>query len=258
MLSPENKDLEPPAHLSPSSVLSFEQCPLKFRFSKIDGIPDLPGKEALLGNFVHSVLERFYSLDSTERTIASARALASSEWTSTWGEKLSNIVRSESELRALRWRAWFCIENVWQLEEPSSTSVGGIEVELDGLLGGVRVKGFIDRYTNDNGHIKISDYKTGKPPHPHWAGDKFEQLRIYAALLSQTELFPVSTLELLYLRDAVRLTEEVTQATIEHSVARIQRIKSEIDKRCVSRSFEPVKSRLCDYCSYKKICPAWN
>lgn len=258
MFSPQNKDLVPPPHLSPSSLLSFEQCPLKFKFSKIDGIPDTPGKEALVGNFVHEVLENLYAMTPQGRTITAARGLASQLWASTWGERLREVVRREDELKKIRWQAWFCIENLWQLEDPTQVTVSGIEVELNGALGGVTMKGFIDRHSSQDGGIKISDYKTGKSPSARWVDDKFEQLRIYAALLNTTELFPVTTLELLYLRDAVKFTETVTPERIESSVSRVVRVKSEIDKRCVDGTFEPVKSRLCDWCSYKSICPAWN
>jgi putative RecB family exonuclease len=128
-------------------------------------------------------------------------------------------------------------------------------------LGGVTLKGFIDRYTksfqNDNG-ITISDYKTGKTPRVEWISDKFEQLRIYAAILQEIQIFPVSHLELIYLRDGVKFTEEVTAESLEKTIYRVSRIKDEIDRRCETREFEAIKSKLCDWCSYKSICPAWS
>ena len=68
----------PPPHLSPSSMGTFRQCPLKWKYNKIDKIPDPSGKEALMGNFVHDVLEELYGLPPEERSQAQAQSLARS------------------------------------------------------------------------------------------------------------------------------------------------------------------------------------
>ena len=135
----------------------------------------------------------------------------------------------------------------------------GIEHELNSPLEGVVLKGFIDRYSKDeNDGLVISDYKTGKTPNKLWLSDKFEQLRIYAALMNVTQSFRASTLELIYLKDGVKFTEKVTDESITSAIDRIKKIKTAIDDRCVTKVFEPKKSKLCDYCSYKSICPAWS
>lgn len=259
MTQSNGNPLKPPPHLSPSSLATFEQCPLKFRYNKIDLIPDVPGKEAMLGNFVHDVLEALYKLPNADRTVASARTLASQVWQSTWEEPVAKAIRSAAEIKKFRWQAWFCIENLWLVEDPTEVNPIGLESELNHAVGGVVLKGFIDRYTKSlSDGLTISDYKTGKTPRADWLSDKFEQLRIYAVIMQDTQMFPVTDLELIYLKDGVKfkeaLTEEATTATIE----RIRRIKSSIDERCDTGVFEPVKSRLCDWCSYKNICPAWS
>ena len=51
-------------HLSASAIDQYEQCPLKYRFSSIDRIPQSSGKPALtFGNIMHRVLQRFHSPD---------------------------------------------------------------------------------------------------------------------------------------------------------------------------------------------------
>ena len=47
---------------------TFRQCPLKFKYNKIDKIPAPSGKEALMGNFVHDVLEELYGLPPEDRS----------------------------------------------------------------------------------------------------------------------------------------------------------------------------------------------
>ena len=261
MSQTDGEKLKPPPHLSPSSLATFEQCPLKFRYSKIDLIPDRPGKEAMMGNFVHDVLENLYKLPWMERTVDAARDLAKQYWHSTWAEPVTSLLRSGEEIRTFRWQAWFCIENLWKVEDPQSVHPIGLESELNHPLGGVVLKGYIDRYTKTDGGgsgLVISDYKTGKTPKVEWLSDKFEQLRIYAAIMQEIQVFPVQSLELIYLKDGVKFTEEVTSDSLAATVARVSNIKAMVDKRCVTGVFEPVKSRLCDWCSYKNICPAWS
>lgn len=259
MLPIDNNQLNPPLHLSPSSLATFEQCPLKFKFSKIDSIPDKPGIEAVLGNFVHDVLECLYKLEPAKRTKASARDLAREVFYNKYSELAMSLLHRESAVKQFRWQAWFCIDNLWKVEDPTQINPLGLETELNHSLGGVILKGFIDRHTQDDSNdITISDYKTGRTPRAHWISDKFEQLRIYAAIMQDTQLFPVTKLELIYLKDGVKFSEEVTQAFLSATIERIVSIKASIDSKCKNNSFEPVKSKLCDWCSYKKICPAWN
>ena len=259
MAQSESNNLKPPPHLSPSSLATFEQCPLKFRYNKIDLIPDAPGKEAMLGNFVHDVLEALYKLPNADRTVPSARILAAQVWQSTWEEPVSKVIRSAAEIKKFRWQAWFCIENLWLVEDPTTVNPIGLESELNHAVGGVVLKGFIDRYTKSlSDGLTISDYKTGKTPRANWLSDKFEQLRIYAVIMQDTQMFPVTDLELIYLKDGVKFKEALTEEATTSTVERIRRIKSSIDERCETGVFEPVKSKLCDWCSYKNICPAWS
>jgi RecB family exonuclease len=79
-------------------LATFEQCPLKFKYGKIDNIPDQSGKEALMGNFVHDVLELFYKLPPDDRTLQSARHLAAECWNKEWGDKIADVVRRADEI----------------------------------------------------------------------------------------------------------------------------------------------------------------
>lgn len=212
-----------------------------------------------MGNFVHDVLECLYGLAPEMRTKDAAKDLARDVYHQKYNELAFSILHREESVRKFRWQAWFCIDNLWKVEDPTKVMPIGLEHELNHALSGVTLKGFIDRYAKqgENGLV-ISDYKTGKTPRAEWLSDKFEQLRIYAAIMNETQLFPVESLELIYLKDGVKFTEQVTSELLNATAARITKIKSMVDERCETGSFEPVKSRLCDWCSYKSICPAWS
>lgn len=252
--------LTPPPHLSPSSIGTFNQCPLKFRYSKIDGKQEDPTEATLMGNFVHDVLETMYHQDSELRDMTLAKQIASQLWEEGWGDRVRPWVKGDENIRMFRWKSWWCIENLWKIENPMYKSPVGLEHELNGEIGGVRVKGFIDRFSQaeDEETFVISDYKTGKTPKKNWVDDKFFQLLVYSHLLESTGVGKASEVELLYLKDGIRFTKNVTDLELESVEKTIVETKLEIDKRCETEEFEAVKSILCNWCSFKKECPAWR
>ncbi|NDA60204.1 MAG: DUF2800 domain-containing protein, partial [Actinobacteria bacterium] len=63
-----------PTTLSPSRVDSFMSCPLAFRFSSIEKLPDPPSRASVLGTHVHRILELLFEHAPTERTEAAVSA----------------------------------------------------------------------------------------------------------------------------------------------------------------------------------------
>lgn len=250
-------DLKPPPHLSPSSIGTWKQCPLKFKYNKIDGIREPPTRATLMGNFVHEILEELYALDYSERTIDKARQLARQVWDNKYSHEVQGFVHTK-QLNDFRWQSWFCVENLWAIEQPEETVINGIEFELNGQLEGVTLKGFIDRYTMIDGKMIIGDYKTGKVPTPKWEEDKFTQLYIYSALVQELGIAEVTTVELLYLKGPKKISRQVSSSHIEEVKETIVTVKSEIDEACRTEHFPTVKSKLCDWCYFKKQCPAWR
>ena len=252
-------NLTPPTYLSPSSMSTYRQCPQKFKFNKIDLIPDPSNHWAVLGNFVHDVLEELYKLTPEFRTPASARVIAKDMWELKWHEEASRVLHTEKEIKQFRWSAWWCVENLWRLEQPQQVVPVGIEFELNGKVGGVALRGFIDRYSfsENSTMLTVSDYKTGKTPKIDLE-EKFLQLLIYAKLLSSLNIGDVDKIELLYLKDGIKLEKKVTDNDFKRVVEYIQETKAMVDESCASGVFEARKSYLCNFCSYKKICPAWS
>lgn len=218
-----------------------------------------PTEATLRGNFVHSVFEALYESPPDRRTIDHARALSRIAWEDEYKERAISLLRNdETALREFRWTSWWCIENLFTMEDPSLIELEGIETPLDWQLGGVTIKGFIDRWHEEDGEIVIGDYKTGKVPSSRYQDNKFFQLLLYGAVLSEQLSAPVKRVELLFVKDGVRLTHDVADNDFENVIQTVVSVKSEIDARCESGEFEPNRSRLCDWCSFKAICPAWS
>lgn len=259
MSTNKENNLVAPEYLSPSSIGTFRQCQLKFKFSKIDGIPDISGQEAVLGNFVHDVLEDLYRLPAELRTQERAKDIAREQWQKKWSAEASALIKSEKELNRFRWAAWWCIENLWLIENPQNISPHGMESFVRGEIGGVKVHGYIDRLSLVNGRATITDYKTGKTPKEAYLDDKFFQLIVYSQLLNSLDIdVDESSVELFYLKDGVRFARNVTSEYANQAIELIQQTKEQIDDCCKTGNFTTTKSMLCNWCGYKNICPAWN
>src|SRR6478672_963475 len=58
-----------PRSLSPSSMSTFTSCPLAFRFSYIERLPEPPSAPASKGTLVHLALQHLMWRPAAERTI---------------------------------------------------------------------------------------------------------------------------------------------------------------------------------------------
>ena len=250
--------LQAPEYLSPSSVSTFKQCPLKFKFSRIDKMLEPPTEATLRGNFVHDVLEALYSLQPEQRTLDVAKELSRSLWEEVWRPQVVDLIPGEADLRTFRWSSWWCVENLWKLENPSAVTPEGIEREVLVTVSGVSIRGFIDRFSRLDDGLVVTDYKTGKTPHPRFSQDKFAQLLIYAVALRELGVGDTHKVELLFLKDSQRLEATVTEEALQETVDTLVNTKAAILARCEAGEFEPNVTRLCDWCHFKRICPAWK
>lgn len=248
--------LSAPPYLSPSSISTFQQCPLKYKYSKIDGIPEPPTVHTLLGNFVHDTLEALYLESPENRTMPIARAFARAMWDDKYSIRAKDLQLNEHDFR---WKAWWCIENLWKLEDPTSVTLAGVECEVNGAISGVSIKGFIDRYrAGEDGSLIVEDYKTGKVPQERYAGDKFQQLFIYGVMLDALGIGTCSKVSLIYLAGPKMITRDLDNEAVEKTVSTIVSTKQQIDSYCEAGEFPAKPSNLCNWCHFKKICPVWK
>lgn len=154
--------------------------------------------------------------------------------------------------------SWFSMEN------PQKFDPVGREKYVIGKLGGALVHGFIDRLDEieRNGRTTryVSDYKTGKTPSPRFQDEAFFQLEVYAALLEHTEQARPDSLRLIYVKEGRPegvLSRPVDGGTTKRTVAQIRSVADAIKKAAVEDSWEPRKQRLCDWCFFQNVCPAF-
>lgn len=248
-----------PGYLSASSISTWEQCPQRYKYSRIDGIPEPSNESQILGTFVHEVLEKLYSVPPEQRTIANAQQISRTVWALGWADKLNELNIDEKQMREFRWKAWWCVENLWAVEDPAKVESLGTETEYNvEVAPGISIKGFVDRISKVDDGVKITDYKTGKFPKAAYMDQKWFQLMLYKLIVEKTIDAKVSETELIYLKDGRSMKRTTTDRDDSSILEKVVKVHTEIMDSLKTGSFPTKVSRLCDWCHYKRICPAWS
>jgi putative RecB family exonuclease len=239
--------------LSFTRIDTFEQCPRRFRYQYVDGLPQAPAPQLSFGSSIHAALEWLYdrkhpvlpSLDETLQALfdrwdstgyeAAPRSeqLAAYEHARTIVTAFHERVRREGFRLPAAIEAWF------------SLPFG------DGLV----VVGAIDRLdVDDDGALHVIDYKTNKRARSRAQVQSSLQLAIYA--LATHELYGrmPDTVALDFVVPGVRVTVPVDALDLEAVPSRIAAVAERIRRR----EDTPVPNRLCDWCDFRAICPAWS
>ena len=150
-----------PSSLSPSKVASFKDCALAFRFSVIDHLPEPPSPWASKGTLVHRALERLFAeVPAGDRNPTAALDQLDLAWNDVRLHPefagLHMDADAEAELRADAARL---VHNYFQLEAPDQVHAVGIELMLEAQLGGLRLRGGMERLDLDaDGELVVTAY----------------------------------------------------------------------------------------------------
>lgn len=250
-----------PERMSPSSVSTWLQCQLKYKYSRIDKMHEEQTEPQALGNMTHEALEElFNSVEPGGRTLQVARTIMLNQWHQKWQKHAEEVLGlSPYAQHMLRWNAWSCVENYFKLEDPNDIEPDGVEEEVFGEIEGVPILGFIDRRMPGPNGCTIQDYKTGKVSKPPYDKDKILQLMIYTELVESTMGEKVAMAELIYLKGkGSRVSYEPTEEARLEMRKTVSKSWGELKTACETDNFTTHKTKLCDWCSFKGICPAWK
>jgi putative RecB family exonuclease len=220
-------------------------------------LPEPPSIDAERGKLIHSVLEDIFELPSSDRTFKSAVDLLPTSW--------SAQLEKTPDLRALvldekEWmdRAQALLTNYFSLENPTTFESTYRELHLErDISDEIYLHGYVDRIDiAPTGEVRIVDYKTGKSPKPGWEEKALFQLRVYALLYWQNHGVLPRMLKLIYLGDVKTIESQPTEAQLVSTEKILNNIGSEILTAIETGHFPTRKSKLCDWCFFKAICPA--
>lgn len=245
--------------LSPSRVNDFTNCPQLYKYRSILNLPEEISLDAERGKLVHSVLEDLFEAPRLERSHQLAISLLPKAWQRQLADKpeLEALITNHQEWMD---RASSLLTTYFSLENPASFDATYRELHLEkDFTEQIYLHGYVDRLdVAPTGEVRIVDYKTGKSPKPGWEEKALFQLRVYALLYWRNEGVLPRLLQLLYLGDGNTVKSSPTERELEATERVLRNIGDEILTAIDTDFFPTKKSKLCDWCSFKKICPAHN
>lgn len=261
--------------LSPSRISDFQQCPQLYKFRAIDKLPERPGIDALRGSIVHLILEDLYKLEKSKRSFDWAIKDIVSYIDKLLQEDPNNycaidleakfpienpIQVDKSKIDVLSDEIKLLVANYFQIEDPARIEPNSTEELIEHTLTEeIHLKGYVDRIdVSPQGWIRINDYKTGKSPNQNFESKVLFQLKFYALVIFKNTGKLAKQLRLLYLKDSNILSYEPTDTDLQITEQKIVSLANDIKFNLNQNLFLPKTSKLCDYCYFKKICPAFN
>ena len=237
--------------LSASAIETYEQCPLKYRLSNIDKIPQVSSKPQMtFGNIIHRVLEQFHQ-PHTEQTKERILKLLDNNWESLgfdYETQETDFKRQGVEL----------LTNYYDYLTKYPVNVIEREFQFSFEIEDIAINGKIDRIDKGEIGYNVIDYKTSKNA---TKAEKSVQLAIYSMFLQhekQLEFHGIPESAALYF---LRETEDPLKT---HKFSSIELIEMrnkilEVGKNIRNQNFAPCKGFHCDWCDYKNLlCPEWE
>src|SRR5215470_6277837 len=140
-----------PRGLSPSAFGAFKSCPLAFKFSYLDRLPQPPSPAASKGTLVHRALERLMLRDAPARTLDAALE----DLDRAREDFADDPEFTELDLDAAGWVAFHdeaavLVRRYFELEDPTRVRPIGLELRLEATVQSLRLRGVIDRLELDD------------------------------------------------------------------------------------------------------------
>ena len=255
---PREASRRPFVSLSPSAIGAFKSCPLAFRLSYLDRLPQPPSVPAVRGTLVHAALERLMLAPGPERTPERARAcLAEAAAALADHPEMTGLALTPEERAAMLEEAARLLDGYFTLEDPTRVRPIGLELRMRAQVGAVRLSGVIDRLELDpDGELVVTDYKTGAPPTQQREQQTLAPLHLYATLVEQVIGRRPVRVQLLYLSGPEAIRADTDARAGAATIARAEALWSAILRARARDDFRARPGPLCDWCGYRPHCPA--
>jgi putative RecB family exonuclease len=249
-----------PSTLSPSKISAFKHCPLAFRFSVIDGLPEPPSPAASKGTLVHRALELLMLRPPAERTLEAALVdLDRARLELRAHPEFSGLALGPDELAVFHAEAAELVRRYFRLEDPASVRAIGLELLITIRVGGLTLRGIIDRLELDaDGELVVTDYKTGTAPAEGFEQDRLGGVHFYSLLCERLLGRRPSRVQLMYLSTPEVLSTSPSAQSVGAMERRALALYAAVERACQRDDFRPHRSRLCEWCNFRAYCPAWG
>lgn len=250
-----------PTTLSPSRVESFLSCPLAFRFTSIQRLPDPPTVATTRGSLVHRALELLFLLPPGERTPSALdRCVADAIDEYRVHPDFTELQLDDEASQRFFAECRELTASYMALEDPRRVRAIGLELMLSAPVAeGLTLRGIIDRLElADNGELIVTDYKTGRAPHPNYERKSLSGVQFYAFLCESVFGRIPAAVRLMYLKSGEVITAIPSSQSTRYMTTRTNAVWKAVATACERDDFRPKPSTLCSYCAYQRWCPEYG
>jgi putative RecB family exonuclease len=246
-----------PYALSPSSISAFKECPLAFKFSYVDRLPEPPSVWTAKGTLVHLALQYLLDRPADDRTVDAALAdLDRARVTLAHDPEFAALELDDAERATFDRDSESLVRRYFELEDPQAVHPIGLELRLEAQVSGVRIRGVIDRLDLVDGELVVTDYKTGAVPSEYFEAKSMAGVHMYALLCEQNFGQRPHHVQLLYLSKPEAIIARPSDQSSAGVSRRTVALWQAIEQACARDDFRPRPSRLCDFCTFRPYCPA--
>ncbi|MBI4385814.1 MAG: PD-(D/E)XK nuclease family protein [Elusimicrobia bacterium] len=257
---------------SPSRLDTYRNCPRQYKFRYIDRIARrFRSVEAHLGTCVHEALEALYDAILHGRTPSEAEVADVFE--KAWARDLEKLplVIHDKKYGLEDWRrvGRDCLRVYDAMTRPfdGDRTIAverrvGFSLRVEDAQAGsaetVRIEGYVDRLAlNPEGGMEIHDYKTGAtlPTQRHVDEEDWQLPMYHLAVMEAWPDTPAVRLNWHYVRHGKTLRSCRSPEQLGSLRESIRELILAIRR---DRTFEPIRSPLCDWCDYRNLCPLWK
>lgn len=257
---------------SPSSILTFKQCPRKYFYRYILRLPSKKSIHLVRGSIVHKVLERFYDLDLARVQDASfptttkviLHELFRTEWQNAHHE-LNALGLAQADLKMYEDETKTMMNNFFHYlmdrlaQYPNLRPVEALdrfkpkrEIELHSKTHHVR--GYADAIHEHDGKTYILDYKTSKSLE---ITPEYElQLSIYGMIFEELNHLP-DEVGIFFLKHGQELRLPVTREMVERAKREVRDVHEKTQSKNIDL-YPMLPGPLCKYnggeCDYYGLC----
>ncbi|MGH8903310.1 MAG: RecB family exonuclease [Egibacteraceae bacterium] len=238
--------------LSFSKVDTYQLCPLKYRFSYIEKLPGTPSPQLSWGSSIHAALERWWGQKLPEPPPVDALLQALYE---RWDDAGFEGMDREEKLKWYR-HAQDVLRRHHARYAPTYSPAVASEAwfELD-LGDDVQVCGSIDHVERTAaGGIGIVDWKTNRRAKTRKEVAGSLQLAIYTLAAAELWGQEPEWVALDFVVSGMRVSLPRSEIDTDAALGTI----NEVTARIRAELFEPSPSRLCGWCDYRAVCPAFE